>query len=81
MAPLAAAIPVITAVGGLVGTGASLIQAFRKPPNAGMPNLSSPLMTTGEKKTNSNAKASLINTSPAGVLEEANTTRAKLLGQ
>lgn len=80
MAPIAAAIPVITAIGGLASTGVGLYQAFKKPPSASMPSISSPLMSTAEKRTNSNMKASLISTSPSGLQTEAETSRARLLG-
>lgn len=84
MGPLAAALPIITSAIGAVGAGASLFKAFQKPPSAKMPTIQpsapgalstaeSPGLTTGQKQ-------SLINTSPSGLLDTANTTRAKLLG-
>lgn len=84
MGPLAAVIPAITAIGGLVGAGSSLISAFRKPPSASTPSIkpSTPgaLSTKEGKQLTTGQKQSLINTSPSGVLDTAESTRARLLG-
>lgn len=76
---LAAAIPAISAIGSIVGTGASIFQALKKPKTASMPKLDA--LSTADKGTPSNVKQSLINTSPQGLLDSGtSTTRQTLLG-
>lgn len=76
---LAAAVPLISAIGGLAGTAVSAFSALKKPPTAKEPKLKS--LSTAEDKMNPNVKASLINTSPQGLLDEStSTSRQSLLG-
>jgi hypothetical protein len=76
---LAAAIPAISAIGSIVGTGASIYQSLKKPKTAALPKMAP--LSTGDQGPKSNVRQSLISTSPQGLLDSGtSTTRQTLLG-
>ena len=73
-----------SAVIGAVATGATAFFQSRAQKKAmkasGAPKVDKPKLEPAKEAPNGASRLNLINTSPAGVLEEANTGRKKLLG-